>query len=157
MKYKKVFSEQIIGTNPRCHVVVQDIFVCTLDSHFHQVLRCEKEFAIPRIYVSTKALKHSYDRRRQFSELNISLLYETLKRPDYICNNRIEYEGKTILKRGDFIFFKAISNDKKFFACPVEVTKSNKLSCVSFFPSKLSYIKKFPTLWDREDGVYPPS
>lgn len=172
MRYISVFEENITGTEAKCHVSLLNVFVCHVRSAHHIILRRIKEFSISRAYVSTKSLKHSYDRRPDFMDNNIEFLFRTVKDPDFICENIIGKNGKMICKRGDFILFRHRYGDK-YYGVPVEITKTitnNKyLEVVSFFPSNAKYMKKFPviwerdnpeglpTLWDREDGVNPPS
>lgn len=144
MKYRRVFVRYILGTPPGARVVLKEILLCSIRS---------KPFSLPsKVYISTKSLKHAYDRRPDFTVDYLDEIYRTMKDPDYITEN-------TIGKKGSFIFFKRMRR-KKFLGCPVEISIKNKkeaLFCVSFFPTKESYIKKSSVLWSREGGAIPPS
>lgn len=146
---------------PESYVVLQEVLICSVNSNLHTSLRKKEEFSIPRIYISTKSLKHSYDRRPDFTTLYLDDVHLTLKDPDCVLENVEDKDGTLIVKRGHFIFCrKLVGRKNKYLACPVEVDNrggATALFCVSFFPSKSSYIKKFPTLWDREAGESPPS
>ncbi len=155
MKYIRVFKEQIFETPLAEHVPAGVVFVCQADPALCLVLRLEKSSSNVRFYISTKSMKHAYDRRPQFTTDSIHDVYTALKNPLAILKNSPN-------KRGDFVFV-AQSNARagKFIACPVEVVTINgtqALMCVTFFPAKsMSYFAKFPTLWDREVGEDPPS
>jgi hypothetical protein len=155
MKYIKAFQEHVLDTAPQEYVVVQTVLVCTLSNEIHSILSNEVELLVPKVYVSTISLKHSYDRRPDFTAACLSDLYDVLRNPIRVAKN---LEGK----KGDYIFYgPSHCRPGKMIGCPVEVVEieTNKVfECVSFFPTKnMKYFEKFPTLWDREDGEQPPS
>lgn len=160
MKYVKVFQRDILGTAPEAYITLANVFVCHIPTSTHALLRGNKEFSHPRVYISTKSMKHGYDKRPTFTEDNIDEVCKALKDPDIIARNEIWKDGRMVEKRGDFIFFRRLGRRAKFLGCPIEVIEHNGdgvLFCVSFFPSDENYIAKFPTLWDREGGENPPS
>ncbi len=157
MKYIKFFTQNIVDTPQECYVPIKHILICYLKNEIYKVLKNNTKFSYPRIYLPTKVLKHAYDKRREFTELHIEGIHQTLSNPDNICLNEFGLGENNIDKRGDFIFFKKIVGRNKYYVCPVEISSDGSLSTVSFFQCKNKYIQKFPTLWDREDGVNPPS
>lgn len=107
------------------------------------------------MYLSSKSLKHFYDRRPDFTSENIGQVHAVLKDPDFIVRNVKEEDGMIVRKRAEFLFLKVDRYGQRFLACPVEVgvwEESTALWCVSFFSAKFSYLTQFPLLWSKEDG-----
>jgi hypothetical protein len=137
MEYKQIFAKYILNTPPGAKVFLYDAFVYSIP---------------PDVYISTKSLKHAYDRRPVSARKYLDRIYDVFKDPDWIMQGG---EGQ----RGHILFLKNLSQNK-FLICPAEFCqKEGKpvLFCVTFFPSRIEYIKKSTILWSREAGGIPPS
>jgi hypothetical protein len=150
MNLEEIFTKLIYGTPAQSNISVCDIFLCSIEPNVHHSLKKYKYFLNPRSYTSTINIKHSYDRRPRFTTINIGEIENILRQPDFVLKDND--------KKGDFIFVRRLKHKKeKFICCPIEITprESGHLSikCITFFPTKSrSYLRKFPTLWDREGG-----
>lgn len=136
MEYKFIFAKYILDTPPGARVILYDAYVCSLPKNVHTSLRLIEEFSIPDVYISTKSLKHAYDRRPVSTVEHLDEIAVLFYEPDYITVNF----GN---QRADFIFFKQFRRNK-FLACPVEICpykNGTALFCATFFPSKSAYIK----------------
>ena len=152
MDYKKIFAEHILNTPPESEIILLDVLISSLPIDLYKELRLIEKFSSQNIYISTKSLKHAYDRRQEFTASSLDNLPETFITPDYVVKGRED-------QRADFIFLKWISRDR-LIACPVEICEQNDetaLFCITFFPARISYIKKSTILWSREDGGISPS
>jgi len=150
MKYKGFFEENILGTPPKQHVQDINIYICKVNTQILSIVGDGLD--LYRIYLPSKALKHTYDKRSSTILEFIDYLHPTLSSPEKILSNDKETE---------FLFCKQLDylQNKSLF-CPVGVTNHNDkivLSCSSFFVGKNSYgnNKKRPILWSGEDGESP--
>lgn len=136
MEYKEIFSEYVLNTSPGAKVFLYDAFICSIP---------------PDVYISTKSLKHVYDRRPDVTRKYLDRIYDVFEYPDCITQGGED-------QRGDILFLKKLSEDK-FLICPAEFCKKegkSVLFCVTFFPAGKAYIKKSTILWSREVGGIPP-
>jgi hypothetical protein len=151
MDIKEAFNSLINNTAPESQVPIRDIYICWIDRNIQNVMKKEVYFLNPRSYISTKSIKHAYDRRPSFTRDNVGEIDGIIRYPDFVLKDND--------KKGDFIFVKRSDlSKKKFICCPAEICmrESGHLSvkCVTFFPTKSrSYLRKFPTVWDREGGL----
>lgn len=106
------------------------------------------------IYISTKALKHIYDRHIYDKKIpeDFSLLLnnfiEIIKHPDCIYRNPLG-------KRGDFLFAKEIG--RRTFIIIVEIAREkNCIEIVSAFNTGKKYLKEYSLLWSGRTAN-PPS
>ena len=151
MDIKEAFISLINGTPLESAVPIRDIYLCWIDRDIQNTMKKEVYFLNPRSYISTKSIKHAYDRRPSFTEKHAHEIDGIIREPDLVLKDND--------KKGDFIFVKRSARGKnKFICCPIEicVRESGHLSvkCVTFFPTKSrAYLRKFPTVWDREGGL----
>ena len=103
---------------------------------------------VRKIYLSTRALKHLYDKRpaEEYDSI-LRFVITTLSAPDYIYKNKDS-------KRGDVCFVKEIQ--KNSYLVSVEECDGNPYFVTMFRVRKKSYLKNYSLLWSREDGE-PPS
>lgn len=104
-----------------------------------------------RVYVSTRVLKHVYDKRSaEEYDFLINHIHTVTKYPDFIYKNK---PGK----RGDFCFVKAIKN-KNYFCCieNVDDETSKALEIVTFYRvQKEKYLENYKLLWGWRDDRLP--
>jgi len=150
MNINEIFMKYIFGTLSEYPIHIRDVFLCSIEPNVHASMKSVKYFLNPRSYISTVSLKHSYDRRPDFTTKNIDVIENLLDKPDFVL--------KDTGKKGDFIFVKKLPDMKnRFICCPIEITRRESghlsIKCITFFPTKSrSYLQKFPTIWDREGG-----
>jgi hypothetical protein len=150
MRYHRFFEEFILGTPQKQYVQDVHIYICKINSTILPIVGCDVE--MQRIYLPSKALKHTYDKRSSTIVECIDYLHPALSSPEKILKND---------KETDFLFCKTLDYlENKSLFCPVGVTQyQNKyvLTCSSFFIGKNSYgkNKKRPILWSGEDGASP--
>jgi hypothetical protein len=150
MKYKRFFDQYILGTPPKQHVQNTNIYICKINQQILPLVGKGLDFH--RIYLPSKALKHTYDKRSSTIIECIDYLHPALSSPEKILLNDKETE---------FLFciqLDYLQNKSLFY--PVGIAQYNNktvLSCSSFFVGKNSYgdNKKRPILWSGEDGVSP--
>lgn len=151
-KYKRIFAEQILGTPPKAPVALYDVLIGRIPMEVCSFLHWYRKFSSPEVYISTWSLKHAYDQRPEFTINYLSDLPAVFQEPDYISLPKFG-------DRGDFIFFRKF-RERKFLACPIEICAKGLGEapfCVTFFPTRPSYIKKSTIVWSREGGAIPPS
>ncbi len=125
--------------------LVQDIsvFLCNLT---YTVTREANLQGYHKVYISTKVLKHAYDKRPAFEyDLIINEIHKIVKYPDKIYKNKEE-------KRGDYCFVKTVKNEK----CLCVLEKGEQcLEIVTFYRvTKEKYLNSFSLVWSwRDDGV----
>jgi hypothetical protein len=152
MEYKRIFIAHILNTPYEARIILRNILVCSISDKLYNHLCNVRDFSVPDIYISTRSLKHVYDKRPSVAIEYLDILYDALSQPDLILFGKSS--GKA-----DFIFCKKLREDK-WLVCPIGISyKKNKrfLFCFTFFPARQNYIKKSAILWSREDGRVPPS
>lgn len=153
-----VVKQHIRGTEKKAPVIQITILVCNITNKVKIAL----EFPTVRIYITTKVLKHMYDKRTaQEFDFITENLPKIIKTPDKIYMN---IRGKT----GDYCFLKTFNND--FYFCILE-TKSEKNPddgevgmnyIVSTYKlnedeeKRNRYLESYKLLWSWE-GDNPPS
>ena len=125
----ELYKNAVLGTPKGALVSIERICICTA------------------IYISSKCLKHIYDRHcfdkkapKDF-DLILENLTEVLTHPDKVFINK---PGG----RGDLLFAKEI--DEKICLCVLEIqTKDKILEVVSASFSGEKYLRKFTLLWSE--------
>ena len=134
----------IRGTAKKAAVQLVTVFLCHLTFAVSKGLRCDCN----KVYVSTRALKHCYDKRtaEEFDFLTKSI-HKVIQYPDKIFTNK---PGK----RGEYCFYKEIKNSKYF--CSIEKNERDDgqfvFEIVTFFRVQDSYIKSYELLWEWKGG-----
>ncbi len=102
-----------------------------------------------KTYINTRVLKHIYDKRpaEEFDFL-LANISKIVKFPDTVFKNKNP-------KRGDYIFLKALKNNK--YLCSVEEISDKKDDChfevATFFRlRKESYLASYNLLWEWKGG-----
>ena len=104
----KVFKKHIKGTGKKKQIKKLTIYVC----NFSNVVMNEFKFSTNRVHLSTKSLKHMYDKRvAQEFDFILNNLPKIIKKPDKVYKN---IKGK----RGDYCFLKKFAKDTYF--CIIE-------------------------------------
>lgn len=133
---KGIHEELIKDTYPGAVVANEVILLCRINI---QSLR-HTELGQAGIYVSSRALKHMYDKRpAQEYDCLLNNIPQIIGYPDHI------YRNKPLL--GGFAFVKAIHGYS--YMCPVKRIRDNqnKLCVVTAFSVKPWYMKDFKLLW----------
>lgn len=145
----ELVAKYIRGTVKEAIVQNVQVLLCNLTATVAKEINCENCF---RVYISTRALKHGYDKRSaEEYDFLIENLHRLVKYPQFIYRNKKA-------KRGNYIFVKDFK-DKKYF-CSIELIEteqSNHFEVVTFFRlQKESYLFNYDLLWEWE-GRQPSS
>lgn len=120
-------------------------FLCNLT---HAVTKGVGLDGYHKVYISARALKHSYDKRPAFEyDTIISNLHKIMKYPDKIYRNK---QGK----RGEYCFVKAISTGEKYL-CIVEKGKQCLEIVTCYRVPKEKYLNSFSLVWSWRDDNFP--
>lgn len=104
------FKQLIRGTEEKARVVDQTILVCVLTNAVYS----SGHFSSQKVYVTTKVIKHLYDRKpAEEFEFILHRLEQLVKYPDHIYENK---QGK----RGSICFVKQIAKHKHL--CSLELS-----------------------------------
>ena len=160
---KDFFNKYVENTTEKAVVAYKKMSLCLLTV---AVSRGVNINCARHVYVTTRALKHLYDKKPAEEFLFIiSHLREIVRYPDKIYRNLKE-------KRGEFCFVKRIGNSEYF--CSIEIIKispavwGEAVLCVSEFGAikereeiqvatafrlrDSKYIKNYTLLWDWGNG-----
>jgi hypothetical protein len=153
MKLIHIHKKYIEGTEKKALVVNLTVQLCTLTN---AVVKGGK-FKTNRVYVTTRMLKHMYDKRpAEEYDFLVKNLYKIARYPDHIYKNKSS-------KRGNFCFVKTLKGDK--YVCSVEATSEVNPSdgeegmnfvATAFRLNKESYLNSYKLKWSWE-GDIPPS
>jgi hypothetical protein len=116
--------------------IVEDIYV----------FLCHLTFAVtkankfkPNVYLSTKVLKHIYDKRpAEEYDFIIESLYKIVRYPDVIYKNKDP-------KRGDYVFTKIVGDCNYF--CSLEACEDGFNVVTVFRLRKENYLKNYDSIW----------
>jgi hypothetical protein len=95
MRYHRFFEEFILGTPQKQYVQDVHIYICKINSTILPIVGCDVE--MQRIYLPSKALKHTYDKRSSTIVECIDYLHPALSSPEKILKmtrRRISYFAK---------------------------------------------------------------
>jgi hypothetical protein len=133
---KGIHEQLIRGTYPGAIVANEVILLSRINI---QTLR-QTELCQAGIYISSRALKHMYDKRpaQEYDSL-LKSIPQIIGYPDHIYRNKPHLEG--------FAFVKAIHGYS--YMCPVKHIRDNqnKMCVVTAFSVKPGYMKDFKLLW----------
>ncbi len=139
----ELHQKYIINTAKGALVPNISVFLCNLTYAVTKGVDLE---GYHKVYISTKVLKHSYDKHPTFEyNLIINEIHKIIRYPDYVYKNK---ENKT----GDYCFVKIVKNEK----CLCVLEKSEQcLEVVTFYRvTKEKYLNSFTLVWSwRDDGV----
>jgi hypothetical protein len=148
MSFNKVVfnlhQKHIINTTQGALVQNISAFLCNLTYTVTKGINLQDYH---KVYISTKVLKHSYDKRPAFEyDLIINELHKIVKYPDKIYENK---NGK----RGDYCFVKIVKEEK----CLCVLEKGEKcLEVVTFYRiTKEKYLNSFSLVWSWRDDKAP--
>jgi len=135
--------QKYIANTPQ-KVIVQNVtvFLCNLTYAVTKGVNLENYH---KVYISTRVLKHSYDKRPAFEyDLFINNIHKIIKYPDRI------YLDKD--RRGDYCFVKNIKNEECL--CVLE-KRGQCMEVVTFYRvTKEKYLNNFPLVWSwRNDNI----
>ncbi len=149
----RFYRLHIKGTAKSQIIALQRDFLCNVKPSLVKILCSNSTCTDSRVYLSTKSLKHVYDRhvydKRNISEFIIVLqnLTRIIKYPDEVRMNAQS-------KRGDFLFVKKVKGQLYFVSIQIELDGS--IDVVSSSATGESYTKKFTLLWSW-GSANPPS
>ncbi len=142
----ELYEKYVRGTEKQAVVQNVVVLLCSMTAAVYvgTGMKCK------RIYVSTRVLKHVYDKRpaEEFDFL-LGNAHQILKYPDRVYKNRDA-------KKGDFCFVKKINNS--LYLASIEVMKSNAgenshCEVITFFRvQKESYLNGYELLWEWKVG-----
>ncbi len=145
----KLFKIYVRDTEKEAPVVDLTITVCTVTKSVSKAAN----FSSEKIYITTRVLKHMYDKRpaEEFNYI-IHNLWQISKFPDEIYENNNS-------KRGQFVFIKKLGKFKYF--CSVEKTNEEDPDShcigmnyiVTAFRVEDTYLKSFRLLWSWKGGT----
>lgn len=125
------FNKYIRGTAYKAYVFESKHFICEID--------------IFSVYISTRALKHLFDKKpaEEFSFI-LEHFTQLVIDPDKIYRNKLE-------KHGDMCFVTKIDNYE--YICSLQKISEDELQIVTAFRLRdEDYIKKYTLLWNRGSG-----
>jgi hypothetical protein len=135
---RKLHEELIKGTHPGADVEHKTVFLGYINP------KAVRHIGIKHtgIYITSSCLKHLYDKRAaQEYDCLLNIIPKIVKYPDLV------YKNKDI-KRGDFIFVKAVNGFSYMSSLQsIKNRESSKLSVVTAFAVKPSYMRNFKLLW----------
>lgn len=142
----ELFEQHIKDTPAGVLVPAKTVFLCNLTN----VVREDVGFSSGKIYVTSRMVKHLYDRKsaEEFHFL-INNIHTIVKYPDRIYKNKDS-------KRGDYCFFKSLKGNP--YLCSVEIVSSEdtleeNYVATAFRLRKDSYLKSYELLWSWKDGA----
>jgi hypothetical protein len=142
----QLYEKYIRGTEKQAVVQNRLVLLCstTRSVNTGAGMRCK------RIYISTRVLKHVYDKRpaEEFDFL-VGNVHQILKYPDRVFKNKDA-------KKGDFCFLKKIHNS--LYLASIEIMKDlagehSHCEVITFFRvQKESYLNGYELLWEWKVG-----
>ena len=147
----ELHTKYIKGSRKEMVVQLVKIFLChlTIAVSKDAITRQEKNVPPHKVYVTTRAIKHLYDKKpAEEYDFAIDHIHKVVRYPDHI------YENKNS-KKGQFIFSKKIKGEN--WLCSIEQKDDDALEIVTCFRiRKESYLDNYKLLWSWEAGN-PPS
>lgn len=142
-----LYKRHIKGTERKSIVRSVSVLLC------HLTVAVIRGVEIPcnKVYVSTRVIKHIYDKRpAEEFDFVMDSIESVMKYPDKIYRNK---EGK----KAEFCFVKNIKNSKVFAVLEVyDVEDFPRCEVVTFYRVEEKYLKNYELLWEWEGGT-PPS
>ncbi len=154
-----VVKKHIRSSEKKALVKKLTVLVCNLTNK----VRAGIGLTTNRVYITTKALKHSYDKRKaEEFDFIINNLVKIVKYPDKVFENK---EGKS----GDFCFLKKFKKEAEkghdYYFCIFENTedidpssgKNGMIYIISFYrlsdkkEKRKNYLSNYKLLWDWKD------
>lgn len=138
-------KKYIKGTPPGSIVMIKKILLCKLIN----TVRRDCNFSSSGVYVTTKMLKHIYDKKpAELYDFIIENLVKIAKYPEHIYKNKSS-------KRGDFCFVKTLKNEK--YLCSIEIYNSEEnkeeIYVATVFRTDDKYLEKYELLWSWRDDI----
>lgn len=148
---RALFERYIRGTKERTPVVLKTVFFCYLTRIVAEKLKqMESNIEEPKVFLTTTALKHCYDKRpAEEFDFILDNLDKIITYPNNIYKNKNE-------KRGQFCFVKNLRGDEYFCSLEFDGNKKKMFFVTSFRLRKENYLKNYELLWSWEGGI-PPS
>lgn len=153
---RDLYKKYIAHTGPKALTPTKKLYLCNVRRTSGKIMRRRKRSTNRRVYISTKALKHVYDRHifdKHTPEdflLILENLTDIIKRPDRIYRNNPD-------KRGDFLLVKNIHQRTYLISVEIVVNKEDtSIEIVSASFTRERYLKKFNLLWSGRTAN-PPS
>lgn len=138
---QNIHEKYIKGTEKESFVASKKILLCYLT----YAVKRRGNLSSNNVYVSTKMLKHIYDKKpAEQYDFIVQNLYTIVRYPDWIYRNR---SGK----RGDFCLVKELKNKK--YLCSIEDRNIKEINIATVFRTDDKYLKKYELLWSWKDGI----
>lgn len=143
---QSLHKKYIKGTAPKFIVVDKKFFLCNLTN----VVKREVKFTSNKVYITTKMLKHIYDKKpAELYDFIVQNLYQIVKYPDHIYKNKST-------KRGDFCFVKLLKNEKylpSIEVCAGDNKNQEEIYVATVFRTDEKYLEKYELLWSWRDDI----
>ncbi len=143
-----LFEECIKGTPKKAIIELKTILLCKLTN----AVRKGGSFTVDEVFLTSKALKHIYDRRPQ-NEFTLILKYlpSLIKYPDHIRENK---NGK----RASICFTKKVDKNETILLCTLEISKNintglEEICVVTAFVANQRYLKDCKLMWSWKGGL----
>jgi len=152
----ELYEKYVANTAHNALIPIKRSYLCNVRRTPGKILRQGKGSKNRRVYITTKALKHIYDRhifdKRTPEDFLLILKHFTniIKRPDRIYKNNPD-------KRGNFLFVKIIDN--RIYLASIEVVSHEQDTAIEIVSASFTrerYLKKFDLLWGGRTAN-PPS
>ena len=147
------YNSHIKGTAQKQTIMLARDVLCKIKPSIRNVLSVHRICNEREVFLSTKSLKHIYDRHifdkqspADFLTI-MSSLTKIIRFPDEV---RKDMESK----RGDFLFVKTINGQPYFIS--LEVEQDGTINVVSSSATGEKYLKNFTVLWSW-GTANPPS
>lgn len=143
---QSLHKKYIRGTSPKAIIMDKKILLCNLTKAVKRGCR----FSSSGVYVTTKVLKHIYDKKpAELYDFIVQNLPKIVKYPSHIYKNKSA-------KRGDFCFVKSLKNEK--YLCSIEICinperKQEEIYVATVFRTDDKYLEKYELLWSWKDDT----
>ena len=149
----RFYKFHIKGTQYHQQITPERDFLCNVKPSLKNLLLSHSACADCRVYLSTKSLKHIYD-RHIFDKKNPQEFLNILKNLTKIIRYPDEVRQNKTSKRGDFLFVKKVNGQLYFVS--LEIGLAGCIDLVSSSVTGTKYTKKFTLLWSW-GTANPPS
>ncbi len=147
MHLKRLHALYIQNTRPTAFITLTEIQLCNLTFSIKQVLEENQNGEKSKVFVTTRMLKHLYDKKpAEEYDAVVRNMYTIVRYPDevYISKDR---------KRGDFAFVKSVEGLRYFSS--IEQIKDRYYVVTCFRLRKETYLEGYRCIWSwKGDGSF---
>ena len=139
------FEKYVHGTAERAYVLIDQLTLCIVTKKVAEVLGFHKRLTVS---VSTRALKHMYDKKpaEEFSCI-LEAMAKVIRYPKEVYKNRSN-------KKGSYCFLGEYKNSE--YICSIEIVNDEGEVVTCFRKRDAKYLREYILLWSREVDD-PPS